>query len=235
MKIDLYNGDCLEVMDKLIAEGVKVDAVITDPPYELSGSTSGTTALSQRMAKTRNEIDFICNGYDYNRVFDLIINICKIPNIILFCSNKQLGKTVNYFESKDLKVDVLVWDKVNPSPLCYGKYVSNLEYIVYIHTNGSPWNNDAPFKFKSKTKRYPIVTSQTDNKVHPTQKPEGLMEELLLVHSFEGQLILDPFMGSGTTGVACNNLNRDFIGIEITEKYFDIAKSRIENMQGSLF
>ena len=72
---------------------------------------------------------------------------------------------------------------------------------------------------------YPIVVS--NDKVHPTQKPLKLIEELVTVHSFENQLVLDPFMGSGTTGLACKNTNRNFIGIELNKNYFELAKSKL--------
>ena len=226
--IELYKGDCLEVMDVLIAMGVKVDAIISDPPYELTPHGGGSQGLATRNSKIRDEIEFISKGFDYDNVFTKMLELCKIPNLILFCSNLQLGKMINWFENKNLKVDTLVWDKKNPAPLCNGKYVSNLEYILYIHTKGSPWNHQAPFEYKFKTKRYGIITNKM-NKQHPTQKPTELMEELVCLHTLDNQTVLDTFMGSGTTGVACKHLNRNFIGIELDDKYFQIAKERIEN------
>lgn len=110
--------------------------------------------------------------------------------------------------------------------MCNGKYISDLEYIMYIHDKGSYFNNDAPLNFKKKTKRYAIITNKME-KLHPTEKPVELMKELITVHSKAGDVVLDPFMGSGTTGVACKSLNRDFIGMEIDEKYYNIAKDRL--------
>lgn len=226
--VKLFNGDCLEVMDKLIADGVKVDAVITDPPYELTPHGGGSQSLANRSSKIRDEIEFIANGFDYEKVFELMLDLCKIPNLLIFCSNLQLGKTITYFENKGLKVDTLIWEKDNPAPLCNGKYVSDVEFCVYVHTKGSPWNYDAPFEIKKKTKHYSIVTNAKE-KYHPTQKPTRLMEELVELHTLSQGVVLDCFMGSGSTGVACRNLNRNFIGIELDENYFNIAKQRIEN------
>ena len=155
-----------------------------------------------------------------------MLKLCKVPNLLIFCSNMQLGKTIVYFENKGLKVDTLIWEKNNPAPLCNGKYVSDVEFCVYVHTKGSTWNYDAPFKIKKKTKHYSIITN-TMNKLHPTQKPLGLIKELVELHSLENQIILDCFMGSGTTGVVSKELNRDFIGIELDKIYFDIATKRI--------
>ena len=102
-----------------------------------------------------------------------------------------------------------------------------MEYIIYVHTKGSVFNNDAPFEYKKKCKIYPIMTSK--GKLHPTQKPLKLIEEFVMLHSLENQTVLDCFMGSGTCGVACKNLNRNFIGVELNKEYFEIAKTRIEN------
>lgn len=232
-EIELYNGDCLKVMDELIARGVKVDAVITDPPYELEKHGGTRSAMAKRAAKVRDEIEFIAKGFDYNTVFDKLLKLCNIPNLILFCSNNQIAKTMSYFENKNLSTTLCVWKKTNPSPLCNGKHISDLEYVVYVRAKGAPWNNEAPLKVKYKEKCYPFVSPK--EKQHPTQKPLELMKEYVLLHSLEGQTVLDPFMGSGTTGEACKKLNRNFIGIEIDNKYFEIAKNRMENVEFNLF
>ena len=224
--IELWHGDCLELMKNIPDKSI--DLIVTDPPYEITPHGGGRSGLADRSSKIRDEIEFIANGFDYEKAFNEFIRICKIPNFIIFCSNLQLGKTINFFENKGLKVDCLVWSKLNPAPLCNGKYISDLEYIIYIHDKGSYFNNDAPLDFKKKTKRYAIITNKME-KLHPTQKPVELMKELITVHSKEGDVILDPFMGSGSTGVACKLLNRDFIGIEIDENYYEIARERIEN------
>ena len=119
-----------------------------------------------------------------------------------------------------------MWSKTNPIPLCFGSYVSDIEYIVYVHTKGSYFNNNVPFDYKKKTKRYPIIIENV-NKFHPAQKPVEMLEELIEVHTNPNDVVLDCFMGSGSTGVACMRRKRNFIGIEIEEKYFDIAKMRI--------
>ena len=227
MTINLYNGDCLEIMQQLIEQGIKVDAVITDPPYELENHGGTKSAMAKRAAKVRDEVDFMAKGFDYDKCFDLMLKLCKVPNILLFCSNKQVSKIMSYFEEKKLSVQLLVWNKTNPSPLCNGKYIQYIEFIVFIRGKNAPFNNVAPTSIKYRVKKYPFVSPK--QRFHPTQKPLPLVKELVELHSFEGQTILDPFMGSGTTGVACQNLNRNFIGIELDKNYFEIAKNRIEN------
>lgn len=223
----LINDDCLKAF-KQIPTG-SIDFICTDIPYELNKHGGTKSALAKRNAKVRDSVEFMAHGIDYDNIFNEFIRVCKIPNMVIFCSNLQIGKIINWFNDKKLKTDLLVWKKSNPAPLCNGKYVSDLEYMIYVHTKGTFFNNEAEYKYKLKGKIYPIMTSK--NKLHPTQKPLGLMQELIEVHSSIGNLILDPFMGSGTTGEACGNLNRDFIGIELDKNYFDIAVKRLEKFK----
>jgi DNA modification methylase len=224
-EITLYNDDCINVL-KNIKEKT-IDLICTDIPYELENHGGTNSEFAKRCARMRDSVDFMAYGIDYDSVFSEFIRVCKIPNMVIFCSNLQVGKIISFFSEKGLKTDVLVWEKSNPAPMCNGKYMSDLEYIIYVHDKGSPFNNDAPFEFKKKCKIYPIVVS--NDKVHPTQKPLDLLEWLIKTYTNEGELVLDNCMGSGTTGVACKNLNRNFIGIEKEETYFNIAKERIEN------
>jgi len=223
----LFNGDYIEVMDKLIEKGVKVDTIITDPPYEHDIHGGGLTALGKRATKVGVDIDFISKGFNYDKVFSRMLKICKIPNLLIFCSNKQISKIMSYFENKNLSTTLLTWNKTNPSPLCNGKHVNNLEFIVFVRGKGASWNDKAPFEIKSKTKNYPIVSGK--NRLHPTQKPVKLIEEYVELHSLKNQVILDCFAGSYTTGIACQNLGRKFIGIELEEKYYNIGIERLEN------
>ena len=229
----IYNGDCFEFMQQLIDSGVKVDAIITDPPYELENHGGTKAPMAKRAAKVRDEIEFIANDFDFEKISDELIRICKTPNIIMFCSALQLGRTIVYFENKGYRADVLVWSKSNPAPLSNGKYISDIEYIVYVHTKGSPWNNNTQNDYKKKTKIYPIITNQMD-KIHPTQKPVELLSELIMVHSFENDIVLDCFSGSGSTAVACHNLKRKFICIEKDKDYYEASVKRVEDAQKQL-
>ncbi len=144
----------------------------------------------------------------------------------IFCSNKQISKIMSWFENKNYSVTLLVWKKTNPSPLCNLKHVSDLEFIVYVRGKGAYWNSDENLDIKYKLKQYPIVNGK--NKLHPTEKPIKLLEELIRLHTKENDVVLDCFMGSGSTGIACKNLNRNFVGIELNKEYFEIAKKRME-------
>ena len=235
--IDLYNGDCLTVMDELINEGVVVDAIITDPPY-------GTTACK----------------WDSIIPFDemwLRLNKLIKPNgaIVLFGS-EPFSSALRMSNIKNYKYD-WKWDKVIGSGFQVAKYKPMIrsEDVCIFGTGGKV--NYYPIKIKrdKPIKGYAVNNSlsnplaNADKKVrtythknptnilefkkvkgtvHPTQKPVALMEYLIKTYTNEGETVLDFTMGSGTTGVACKNLNRDFIGIEMDEGYFDIASKRME-------
>lgn len=126
----------------------------------------------------------------------------------------------NGFTTKDM----IRLEKSNPMPRNRDRrYVTDYECAIWFT------KKDAKWVFNRQDEKYqrPKFVHSIDKGLHPTQKSLKLMEDLLKIHSNEGQIVLDPFMGSGTTGVACKNLNRKFIGIEKDETYFKIAENRI--------
>ena len=151
------------------------------------------------------------------------VRISKSVNIYLFCNKNQLLQYLEFF--KDYNVDLLTWHKTNPTPTCNNKYLSDTEYILFFRDKGTKIYGN----YHTKKKWYVTKSNVEDKKQweHPTIKPLFIIENLIINSSLEGQTVLDCFMGSGTTGVACKKLNRNFIGIEIDEKYFNIAKERI--------
>ena len=100
--IELYNGDCLNVMKYMQSESV--DLVCTDIPYELNKHGGTKSALAKRTARVRDEVDFMAHGIDYDSVFSECIRVCKVPNIITFCSNLQIGKIINLFNEISNKI-----------------------------------------------------------------------------------------------------------------------------------
>lgn len=231
----LYQGDCLEVMDRLIALGVKFDAIITDPPY-------GTTACKWDSVIPFDEM--------WNRLNKLI----KPNGAIVLFGSEPFSSALRMSNIKNYKYD-WIWNKKK------GGNIMNLKYQPYkIHENIMVFNKHNYYPIMehqhrrvSKTysegeangiknygdlrvydKKYPKSILEVSNanqkgKVHPTQKPVELLEYLIKTYTNEGDLILDFTMGSGSTGVACLNTGRRFIGIELDENYFNIAKNRIEN------
>lgn len=250
----LYQGDCLEVMDKLIEEGIKFDAIITDPPYGtlnckwdsvipldkmwdrinklikpnggiiLFGSQPFTTSLIYSNIKHFKH-QWIWNKSSAGNVLVAKYQPLKVEEEILIFTGK--GERVNYYPifTIDNKRDLT---KEKPS-VKQSDMFSGIKSGEFYKTG----------KNKKGTERYPkniinISTQSTEcansKRVHPTQKPVALLEYLIKTYTNENELVLDFTMGSGSTGVACLNTNRKFIGIELDEKYFNIAKDRIEEL-----
>lgn len=206
----IIHGECLEVMRKLPDKCV--DLILTDPPYELElHGGSGMGAFCDRKLIKLKHIDFISSGFNYDTVFNEFIRLCKKVNLYIFCSNAQISKIMTWFESKGYLVTLLVWHKTNAIPLINKKYQSNAEFIVCVREQGATFNN---LPVAESTKVFTKPFPQGKCRIHPTQKPLDLIETLIKRKSNEGDLILDPFSGSGVTAIAAHNQKRNFICIE---------------------
>ena len=133
---------------------------------------------------------------------------------------------INYFKAKNCFVDLLVWCKTNPVPTCNNKYLSDIEYLIFAREKGVKIYGS----YNTKHKFYVTPVNKDDKKKykHPTIKPLNIIENLIINSSKESDVVLDCFMGTGTTGVACKKLNRMFVGIEINTEYFNNATKRIK-------
>lgn len=224
-KFKVFNGDCVEIMDKLIEEGVKADAIITDPPYNISKQNNFHTM-------GRRGIDF----GNWDKGFDLFSWIDKGfellekgGSMVIFNDWKNVGDIAKYSDSKGFEIkDMIRWKKTNPMPRNRDRrYITDFEVAVWLVKKGRGWTfNRLSDTYDCCEYIYPL-TPKSEKVGHPTQKPVALMNEILKRHTNKGDIVLDPFMGSGTTGVACMNTGRKFIGIELDEEYFKIAENRI--------
>jgi DNA modification methylase len=230
----LINGDCLQEMDKLIQEGVKVDAIITDPPY-------GTTAC---------EWDSII---PLDEMWERLNKLIKPNGAIVLFGSEPFSSALRMSNIKNYKYD-WVWNKISPTGHLNAKKrpmkkledicVFNVHYSLYkpqgliynprkksrkSNTQGSDCYGRHGDSNISLYQGYPTETLffKNENGLHSTQKPVALMEYLIKTYTNEGETVLDFTMGSGTTGVACKQTGRNFIGIELDDGYFQIAKERI--------
>lgn len=235
----LYNGDCLEVMDKLIEEGVKVDAIIADIPY-------GTTACSWDSV------------IPFDKMWERLNKLIKPNSAIVLFGNQPFTTNLISSNIKNFKYQ-LIWNKkLTGCPVVAKKRPLPIHEDILIFGNNKinynpiKTNLDSIRKWKQNKNsesipvanmgegvaigKNPVSILEFSNanrkgKVHPTQKPVELMEYLVKLYTNninEEDLVLDFTMGSGTTGIACINTGRRFIGIELDENYFNIAKNRIE-------
>ena len=226
--IDLKCGDCLELM-KNIPDGA-VDLVVTDPPYEIE--TKGAGIYKQSDKQYVKELQEMKDGFS-EEVLNELCRVMRKINIYFFCSQKQIIPLLDYFvKKKKCNYNILSWHKTNPIPACGNKYLTDTEFILFFREKGVKVYGN----YETKTTWYATPLNQSDKKKykHPTIKPFFILENLIINSSNPGDLILDPFMGSGSTGVACVNTGRNFIGIELDPGYFEIAKARIEEAQNKI-
>ncbi len=218
--ITLHHGDCLEVM-KSIPDG-SVDAVITDPPYTMT--KRGKSCRPNWMPHNMGENVFdgkICEHKDW---LPEIYRVLKTgTHFYTFCNTNDLTNYLNETINCGFKLhNVITVIKDTGMPNRW--YLKNCELVLFFRKGKAKPINDMTSRDWIQVKMPTIK----NGKLHITQKPLDLIEKFVFNSSEIGDTILDPFMGSGTTGVACKNLNRKFIGIEKDLIYFNIAEERIE-------
>lgn len=159
-------------------------------------------------------------------ILEDFIRICKNTNIYIWCNHKQIPLYLNFFvEKKGCSFDILIWNKTNALPLFNNKYLTDKEYCLYFRKNG--YCNPLSYE-NAKTVYYLPININDKNKFeHPTIKPSSIIKNIILNSSKEGDVVFDPFMGSGTTAVCAKQLNRHFLGFEIDEKWHKIATNRL--------
>jgi len=215
--MQLLQGDCLELMKDIPDKSI--DMILCDPPY-LMNYQSGRR--KDKFKKIDNDVDA------YELIKETLKESYRVmkdnTSIYMFCSWHHVDFFKQAIEKEFKLKNIIVWNKNNHGAGdLKGSYAPKHEFILYAHKGRSVFNE----------KRIPDVIDcakvSGNNMIHPTEKPIDLLELFIERNSKEKEVILDMFMGSGTTGVACKNLNREFIGMELDEGYFNIAKERIEN------
>ena len=233
-KIKLLHGDCLELMKDIPDKSI--DLIVTDPPYKIisGGVTKIPTGnepsgIFNRREKRKDWSDNARSGKLFNhneiRFEEWLPDVFRVlkekSHFYVMCNDRNMQEMLNECEKVGFKlVNILVWKKNNCTPNRY--YMKNSEFILLFRKGGARTINNAG------SKQCMEIPNIIGNKLHPTEKPVELMEIFINNSSNPNDTVLDPFIGSGTTGVACKNLNRNFIGIELDDKYFEIAKERIE-------
>ena len=229
--IQLLQGDCYELIKQIPDKSI--DLIYTDIPYQITISETGSKdALSRRKRKLDSDLSDIKDGIDFS-ILDQFRRIQKKTYLYIWCSVDQMYPIMQYFKKWNVPMWVLVWCKTNPIPTIKYRWLSDLEYCLLFKEKGTPPYNDG-YEIKSKWYVSPINKEDKDNWTHPTIKPLELVERHIKHSTREGDTVLDCFMGSGTTGIACRNLNRNFIGMEINEEYFKIAERRMKEQPQEL-
>ena len=242
----LIQGDCIEAMQMLIEQGVKMDAVITSPPYNMNLRISRGRYIS-RCHYSKHTEEFSTKYKNYNddlpmeQYFDfqksfiekaLALSPLVFYNIQMITGNKiALFKLLGHFADK-IK-EVIIWDKENGQPAMQNGVLNSQFEFIFVFSNDKPYNRMfEPSGFERGTETNVWKIKRERNKEHKAAFPKALIKRILENFIPEGSIVLDPFMGSGTTGVVCRDLNRKFIGIELDEDYYQIACDRIQNETG---
>jgi len=210
----IFNEDCLEGMKRIPDKSI--DMILTDPPY----------LINYRSNYRKQKYNYIENDKDNLNLIKKVIAECfrvlkDDTAIYMFCSWHKVDFFKREFEEKFKLKNIIIWNKNNTSMGdLKGSYAPKHEFILYGHKGRRLLEGF----------RYPdvIEANRTNNKLHPTEKPVELLEKFIVTSSKENDLILDPFMGSSSTAIACINTSRSFIGFEMDKDYFDIATKRIE-------
>ena len=223
IKTDNYTlllGDCLERM-KEIPDG-SVDLCVSDIPYKLTGGGKGDGANSKRPKGILADNSQLMKVPKFEDWLPELYRVMKSgTHLYLMCNFKNLNDLMNKSLAVGFKhINLLVWEKNNCTPSQF--YMKNCEYTLLLRKGKSKYINNI-----GESKTVHKFNNIIGNKVHPTEKPEELMKFYVENSSNKGDTVLDMFMGSGSTGVACLNTNRKFIGIEMEENYFDIGASRM--------
>ncbi|MGU8921429.1 DNA-methyltransferase [Clostridium perfringens] len=220
----LIHNNSIEYLKEM--KECSVDLIVTDPPYKTitGGNSDGANSKRPQGMLDGNRKLF---KHQKLKISDWMGDIYRVlkegSHCYIMTNSLNMEEMLSESRKAGFKLhNILVWEKNNCTPSQF--YMKNCEYTLFLRKGKAKWINDIGGS-KTVHKYNNIIGKKT----HPCEKPVELMEFYIKNSSNEGDVVLDPFMGTGSVGVACLNTNRKFIGIELDDKYFDIAKERIEN------
>ena len=219
--IELIHGDCLKIMSDIPDKSI--DMVLCDPPYRTTkrGVAGSVGGLLKRKNFTNGKGGFENNDLNISQYLPHLYRIMKNKaHGYIMCNDKNLVQFHVEILKNNFKIyKTLIWSKNNCLPS--SNFMNSHEYIIFFRKGKSKIINTC-------SERTVFNIKNIRNKLHPTEKPIQLLKKLILASSNVGDIVLDFCMGSGSTGVAAKSLSRNFIGIEIDKKYYEIAKERIK-------
>lgn len=232
--LDLRHGDCTKVLDDLIAEGVKVDLIITSPPYNLGFEKRTSGDLVVKYNEYHDTMDYA--EYELWQI-DILNKCYKLLSErgLLYYNHKERHIKGHYFnpinliqKSNIMPLQTIIWNRTGGINFNIGRYVNCYESVIVGYKNEQEY-----MKINANSEKYLDVWNILPQKSYmqmatfPVELPERIIKGYM---QYENIKVLDPFMGSGTTGVACQKMGVDFIGIEIDELYYNNACKRIKNL-----
>lgn len=214
-----------------------IDLILTDPPYNIGQYSTGNIVLPSRRTLNNDIGNWDLEEFNPQLLLNDFIRILKpTGNLFAFTSYNQLGLWHNHYNSAFDTFQFMVWHKTNPAPKIYkAGFLNSCELIVCMWNKGHTWN------FSTQNEMHNFIESpicmgneRLKSPVHPAQKPVKILKHLIKIASNRDDVVFDPFMGVGSTGVAALDLNRKFIGIELDDDFYDAAKKRLSSIQTSL-
>lgn len=233
---NVYNEDSYKAIKDIPDKSI--DLIVTDPPYQIDNTIAGgrndfsaggsKTIQNMNTELSENEID---KSIDYNILNDFV-RVMKKINIYIFCNHKQIPNYLKFFvEKHNCSFDILIWHKPNAMPLFNNKYLTDKEYCLYFRKNA--YCNPSSYEDASTIYTGNINIRDKNLFKHPTIKPLELVKKIIRNSSKENETVADFFLGSGTTAVACKETNRNYIGFELSKKWYDIAVNRLNKVDAS--
>lgn len=215
-------GDCLEVLKQIPDKSI--DLLLTDPPYAIHFAGGGS--LKKSYDYRRKDIAGIGSNPKWVLIpfLEAVKPKLKKFHAYIWMSKDTLPETLNWIIKNKFMWNILIWSKRNPIPAFNNTYLSDIEYCVFIREKGGcHWEKNLGYETYKKV----MTDSVQSIPGHPTPKPLWMMEKLIKISSKTGDIILDPYAGSGTTCLAARNLKRNFIGIEIKPEYKKLCEQRL--------
>lgn len=254
-------GDSYKLIKQLPDKSVNL--IYTDIPYLYQQGGSGSSELGQRTAKKRLELMGMADVYEKHKcstrgealriaknikktsldvtsiedginyeILDEFVRVMKKINCFIWCSKLQILDIMKFFvEKHNCYFEILTWCKTNPTPSTNNSWLPDIEYCLYFREKGVPLNDG--YEYKSKFYVAPANVSDKKKFVHPTCKPTEFIDKHILHASKEGDIVFDPFAGSGSTLVSAKNNKRHYLGFEIVEKWHKIAQDRLNDIDAT--
>ncbi|MBC8585250.1 DNA-methyltransferase [Youxingia wuxianensis] len=226
---ELYFGDCYNYIKTM--EDHSVDLLLCDPPYNIAPYSTGNIYLPGRAPVNNDIADWDKVNINPEDFADEFVRVLKPKgNIFVFVSYNMIGRWHEVFDSRFDTFQFFIWHKTNPMPKIFKNgFLNSCEMIICMWNKGHAWNftkqNEMHNFFQCPICMRPERISDPK---HPAQKPVKLLKHLVAIASQPGDLVFDPFMGTGSTGEAALSLGRRFAGCEIDKRYFCAAESRLE-------
>lgn len=225
----IHKGDCIELIKQI--DDNSIDLILTDPPYFFETHGRGFCKDREKLFTGLKNIGV---NDDFNYITSGLLNqflrICKEKNIFIFCNKAQIYDILVFAKERGLNFELIPFCKTAPMPLSNNQWLPDREWGIHLFVNCSVKGS-----YRHKRGWFIDGNYQQDEFNHPSVKPTGIIRRLLKNLSNKNDLVLDCFMGSGTTAVACKELDRNFIGFEINQEYIDMANKRLNQEILSVF